>query len=375
MAIDGSSAAGSGGGGSSGAGDGGFVELAIFMLFAYIPFLLSETLRLSGIVTTLFCGIGMRRYAAPNLSAPNAALARRLFAFLADLAEASVFLGLGLAMPSLGAGLSGAGAPALLLWAPIAVLLGRLHVYPLSWLSNRWCAGGASGGGAGPLTLPEQHMVWFAGLRGAVAFACALDFPPESPHAPVFLSVTMVIVALSVFGMGGGTNAVLRRLRLVGDERAGDDDGAAACTPVGSPVRSPLPGGGRGAAPALSPQRNQSQAQPLPLPLPLPPLPSPTRRRSSVSPVKAPAPRLEPTSLVARFARFDMAYARPFFTHEPPRRLRQRRAAASDAAPPLSLRRRQVPAATRTPAVIGFDFDLQDAANLNSYDGSRAVQI
>jgi len=27
------------------------------------------------------------------------------------------------------------------------------------------------------LSRPEQHVVWFAGLRGAVAFMCALRFP------------------------------------------------------------------------------------------------------------------------------------------------------------------------------------------------------
>ena len=42
-------------------------------------FLLCETLALSGIVATLFCGVVMRRYARPNMSRKTRAIVSALF--------------------------------------------------------------------------------------------------------------------------------------------------------------------------------------------------------------------------------------------------------------------------------------------------------
>jgi len=43
-------------------------EMAIYLLLAYIPYVFSEMIELSGIVTILFTGLFTRHYAHPNLS-------------------------------------------------------------------------------------------------------------------------------------------------------------------------------------------------------------------------------------------------------------------------------------------------------------------
>lgn len=54
----------------------------------------------------------------------------------------------------------------------IFCFLGRAaHVYPISRMLNKSLAE--------PLTMNQQHMLWFSGLRGAVAYALALSFPGE----------------------------------------------------------------------------------------------------------------------------------------------------------------------------------------------------
>ena len=45
-----------------------FLELCILCTFPYIAFMLAEGFRLSGIVSILFCGIGMSHYTYNNLS-------------------------------------------------------------------------------------------------------------------------------------------------------------------------------------------------------------------------------------------------------------------------------------------------------------------
>lgn len=58
------------------------------------------------------------------------------------------------------------------------------------------------------------HMLWFSGLRGAVAYACVRSFPDTFGHQKEFMSTTMMIVLATVFFMGGATETVLRWLDI-----------------------------------------------------------------------------------------------------------------------------------------------------------------
>ncbi len=72
------------------------------------------------------------------------------------------------------------------------------------------------------IPLKHQHMLWFSGLRGAIAFSLALHVP--TPHGDVVLTSTLVIVLVSVLVLGGGTTTLLRLLRI----RTGIDPGVSA---------------------------------------------------------------------------------------------------------------------------------------------------
>jgi len=57
-------------------------------------------------------------------------------------------------------------------------------------------------------------MVWFSGLRGAVAYACAKTFPDANGHRTAFCISTMVIVLVTVCLFGGTTEILLDALRI-----------------------------------------------------------------------------------------------------------------------------------------------------------------
>lgn len=57
-------------------------------------------------------------------------------------------------------------------------------------------------------------MVMFSGLRGAVAFALANIFPDELGNRELFIATTMIIVLLTIFIMGGLTQAALIYLKV-----------------------------------------------------------------------------------------------------------------------------------------------------------------
>jgi hypothetical protein len=61
------------------------------------------------------------------------------------------------------------------------------------------------------------NMLWFSGLRGAVAYACSKDFPDSNNHRTSFVVTTMIIVLVTVFLLGGTTEATLKLLEIPTD--------------------------------------------------------------------------------------------------------------------------------------------------------------
>jgi hypothetical protein len=91
-------------------------------------------------------------------------------------------------------------------WTAVFCLVGRAcHVYPLSYLLNKRA-------GATPISRNQQHMIWYSGLRGAVAFALSKSFPGEKQNEVT--ATAMIIILMSIFFMGGGTVGMLNKLGI-----------------------------------------------------------------------------------------------------------------------------------------------------------------
>lgn len=59
-----------------------------------------------------------------------------------------------------------------------------------------------------------MHFLWFAGLRGAVAYACARDFPDVFGNKNEVIAATIVIVFFSVIVMGACCELLLYKLDI-----------------------------------------------------------------------------------------------------------------------------------------------------------------
>jgi sodium/hydrogen exchanger 8 len=64
------------------------------------------------------------------------------------------------------------------------------------------------------IPMKTQHMLCFSGLRGAVAFACAQNFPDEHGNRKNVLLRTMLVVLASVFTLGSTTDKMLMLLNI-----------------------------------------------------------------------------------------------------------------------------------------------------------------
>jgi monovalent cation:H+ antiporter, CPA1 family len=61
----------------------------------------------------------------------------------------------------------------------------------------------------------HQHVLFWGGLRGALALALALALPDELPHHDAVITLTFAVVAFSVFAQGLTITPLLRWLRLL----------------------------------------------------------------------------------------------------------------------------------------------------------------
>ena len=61
----------------------------------------------------------------------------------------------------------------------------------------------------------HQHILFWGGLRGALALALALALPEDLPHHDAIVTITFAVVAFSVFAQGLTITPLLRRLEQI----------------------------------------------------------------------------------------------------------------------------------------------------------------
>jgi CPA1 family monovalent cation:H+ antiporter len=181
------------------------IEATLTTVAAYGSFLAAERVHVSGVLSTVTTGLMMgnfRLLRGKNFLSPRGQeFILGFWDFAAFLANSVVFLLIGVSvatMPFQSYGL------AVLLTSIVVVLLGRgLTIYLLSllFLRSRWA-----------ISLREQHILWWGGLRGALALALALSMPPTLPLRDEIVVVTFGVVAFSIVVQGLTMPLLLHRL-------------------------------------------------------------------------------------------------------------------------------------------------------------------
>ena len=183
------------------------IQLSVFILFCYLPFVLGEMCYMSGIVAILFTGLTMKHYTYNNLSDEVKSMSNMIVKFFAALAETVVFIDLGTSVYTFTHANAG-----MVIWAILLCLVSRaIHVYPLSWLLNERTTV-CNMRNIRRIKTNEMHMVAFSGLRGAIAYALSVNFPGD--NAKYVRSTTTIVVMLSVLILGGATEPMLRYLKI-----------------------------------------------------------------------------------------------------------------------------------------------------------------
>lgn len=180
------------------------LESALFVLMSYSTFLIAEIAQLTGIVAVLFCGIAQAQYTYNNLSEESKASTKQIFGLLNFVSENFIFLYMGLTVFTFqqhqwqDVGFMG--------WSFFALAVSRVfNIYPLSFILNLKRSK--------KISWNFQHMLYFSGLRGAVAFALSIRNTSSLPRQ-LMLTTVLVIVLATVIVNGGLTMRALLYLDI-----------------------------------------------------------------------------------------------------------------------------------------------------------------
>jgi sodium/hydrogen exchanger 8 len=176
------------------------LEFGMMLVFIYAPYGLAEGLHLSGIMAILFNGIVMSHYAHFNLSPVTQITMQQTLRTLAFIAETCVFAYLGLAIFSFKLVIK----PSFVIWSIVLCFVGRAaNIYPLAYLCNFFREH--------KISKKMMFIMWFSGLRGAIAYALALHLEFEDDEKKrVVVTTTLIIVLFTLMILGGFTMPVMK---------------------------------------------------------------------------------------------------------------------------------------------------------------------
>ena len=188
------------------------IELAISVVLAYGTYLVADRLGQSGIIATVVAGIVLGTYGRRvGLPAATFAALDQVWEFVAFLLTAFVFLLIGSAI-TLGTLVDSAGAIAL---GVVGILAGRaIVVYAMLGGASHVVAAMGRGSAVPSAWL---HVLFWAGLRGAIAVGLALSLPVDLPERAHLQGIVFGITLFTLLVQGATTGLLLRRLGVHAD--------------------------------------------------------------------------------------------------------------------------------------------------------------
>lgn len=185
------------------------LEITIFIFFAYGSYSVAEIIGMSGIVSVFFCGIVMGQYSWYNVSQVCQISVFNSITAFRKLAEIFVYAYVGITM-----GISFDKSSKWYCWNTqlvfftllLCLIARAIIIFPFSFLVN--CRRSRK------ITFSMQLLLWFAGLRGAIAFALALNVGKDVAGRGVIVTTTTFIVFFTTIFCGGLTELILTTLDL-----------------------------------------------------------------------------------------------------------------------------------------------------------------
>ena len=172
-------------------------EITVLFLTAFGSFSLGEAIEwegggLSGIMSLFFCGITLSHYNYYNLSEASQVSSSFVFETMASISETIVFAYIGTSVFS-----------SEHRWSFSLIILSILFCAGARALNTFPFSACANIKRKKKIPMKMQVVIWFAGLRGAIAFALAMTL--TTPNKGYIVTTTLCIVIFTTIVCGGST--------------------------------------------------------------------------------------------------------------------------------------------------------------------------
>jgi CPA1 family monovalent cation:H+ antiporter len=175
------------------------IETTLTTVLAFGAYLIAEQFHLSGVLAVVAAGLVSGNVGEREMSPTTRIVLVNFWEYLAFLANSAIFLLIGVDI-EIGSMLSNW---MLILWAIVAVLISRaITIYSLTQIDraipNHW-----------------RHVLFWGGLRGAIALALALSIPVDiGAERQTLIEMTYGVVLFSLVAQGMSMNTMLKRLGI-----------------------------------------------------------------------------------------------------------------------------------------------------------------
>jgi monovalent cation:H+ antiporter, CPA1 family len=171
--------------------DDHLVEITLTTIAAYGSFLLAEHFHTSGVLATLTAGLLTGNLGSlGSITDKGRDAVESFWEFFAFVVNSLIFILIGIRE----ARQDFAGLLIPICIAIILVIIGRAAaIYPISFLFSR---------STHQIKKNHQHILFWGGLRGALALALALGLPPEIPQRDEIVTIAFGVVGFSVLVQG-----------------------------------------------------------------------------------------------------------------------------------------------------------------------------
>ena len=179
------------------------VEPMIVLTMSYLSYSFAETVHWSGILSLIGCGMIQKRYAFFNISQKSYTTVKYMVKTMASFADTTIFVYLGIVPFSE----TFEWHTGFTLWSCLFALIFRfMSVFGLTSVLNLFRGN--------KISLKEQFIMGYGGLRGAVSFSLANILPSINPFKPIFLSATIFFIFFTIFVQGGTIKYIVQHLRI-----------------------------------------------------------------------------------------------------------------------------------------------------------------
>jgi CPA1 family monovalent cation:H+ antiporter len=184
------------------------VEQSLTLVSAYGAYLLAEDLGGSGVIAVVTTGLILGNFGSRiGMNPRTRVIVTEFWDFLAFFVNSIVFLLIGdqIHFESLEQNL-----PTIAITVFAMLLMRAISIFTLSLVSNRFSAT--------PISLAEQTLLWWGGLRGSVSIALALSVPVALQERETVISTVFGTVLFTLLVQGLSVRPLLELFNLLGDQ-------------------------------------------------------------------------------------------------------------------------------------------------------------